>query len=85
MPATGRCPVVSPCVARKQTWHWWPAGGLGLVRNEPHIMRYSVISAPVTPRTQQGQAVSHTGGGEILHREFFARENFAPGLFRTVA
>ena len=27
---------------------------------------------------------SYRGGGG-LHREFFARENFAPGLFRTVA
>ena len=25
------------------------------------------------------------GGGGILHGEFFARENFVPGLFRTVA
>ena len=28
---------------------------------------------------------AYRGGGGILHGEFFARENFAPGLFRTVA
>ena len=31
------------------------------------------------------RCTQHTGGGGILHGEFFARENFAPGLFRTAA
>ena len=33
---------------------------------------------------QNGGFFGTMGGGGILHREFFRRENFAPGLFRTV-
>ena len=45
-----------------------------------------LLSLSARYRTGSGLVSSGIqGGGGDLHQEFFAREHFAPGLFRTVA